>query len=220
MAAADPILGWRVWMMRDEQLGSIAQPVYWRPGENRAECLAPQRCSEVPGASCRCGFWALFNPVAAMQLLQPDIQLATRRGSSRYSSLAVGLIQGFGHVSLHGSEGFRAELAVITCLFTLPEPMGVLRQIISGLRRSKRSQLFQNSIQRAADKYGVPCVSLESAVSTGVLQEFGIANEAVDELRAWIAAGGLRPRVQPPSLPPTPPPSRPPPSGPLRLRPA
>jgi hypothetical protein len=106
----EPVIGWRLWKVKDGALQSWAVNHTWRAGENRAVCLSdePYRCPHSPGDSCRCGFWALYSPLAA-------IQLASSASPAR---TVMGLIAGLGIVAVHGPEGFRAEKAVIMCLFS------------------------------------------------------------------------------------------------------
>jgi Bacterial regulatory proteins, luxR family len=168
----EPIVGWRVWALARNRLFSIANDISWRPGENHAECLSGHT-RDIPAPSCH-GFWALHNPAAAMQLARHTC------GSplgvlDPHREVAVGLIQGYGTIAMHGSEGFRAELARVVCIFSdAPEPVA---PDAAGLRRA------------VAKVYGVPCVALEAAVSFGLLRELGVRGRAVEQLAAWMAAG-------------------------------
>ena len=93
------------------------------------------------------------------------IAAQVKKGGVR-RTVAVGLIQGFGSVALHGEEGFRAGAATVMCIFAdLPD-----RIDYSHLRA------------RVAERYGVPCVSLQAAMSIGLLSEFGVDCARVAEL--------------------------------------
>jgi DNA-binding CsgD family transcriptional regulator len=94
-------------------------------------------------------------------------------------TIAVGLILGYGAISIHGSEGFCAELASEACIFNdAPETLeSTLESVNADLRRA------------VAAEYGVPCIALEAAISIGFLQEMGVAPQAVEQLKARIASG-------------------------------
>jgi len=188
-AGHEPVIGWRVWALANNHLYSIAKNVFWRPGENQAECLAG-RTHDVPAPSCHCGFWALLNPVSAMQLAA-QVECGQRIGSGftvldPHRTVAVGLILGYGATAVHGLEGYRAGLASVACIFAdAPEALVTEK---ADLRRT------------VSDEYGVPCIALEAAISIGFLQELGVRREAVEQLRAWIEAS--RPLAQAPESPP------------------
>jgi hypothetical protein len=131
----------------------------------------------------------------------------------------LGLINGYGTIALHGEEGFRAELASLACIFTdgvelLPRPARrpLTRALLMPLQQTLRSRG-----QRGIGKYyGVPCVSVESALSIGLLEEFGVRPQAIAELRAMQRDSRTPPPGSAPPRPPAPPavPTR----APLRLR--
>ena len=69
----------------------------------------------------------------------------------------------------------------MSCIFLdAPQPVDVEH---SDLRRA------------AAEEYGVPCITLEAAISIGFLHEMGVDQQAIERLTAWIAAA--RPLVVP-----------------------
>ncbi len=185
----EPVVGWRLWQLRKSELRSWALDYVWQPGENQAVCLSkePSRCLRSPGIGCKCGFWALRSPAAAMRL-------AAANPSGRP---LMGLIRGFGTVALHGKEGYRAELATVICLFadeldTAPqEPIwGSVRR---WFRSSPENQIRESNLRcpddlRAlADHYGVPMLFLHSALAVGLLGELGVAREAIVEVETWNA---------------------------------
>jgi DNA-binding CsgD family transcriptional regulator len=175
----EPVIGWRVWGLTNNRLISIAKGAFWEPGENQAQCLAGYK-HDVPAPSCHCGFWALNNPV-------PTMHLAV---SHHYPPrpAAVGLIRGYGAIAVHGREGFRAGLASVVCIFSdAPEPL-VMEP--------------GDARRRVAEEYGVPCITLERAISIGFLREMGVGSDAIDRLEGWILAGRPLPSAQlPPRLP-------------------
>lgn len=121
--------------------------------------------------------------------------------------LVVGLINGYGAVALHGNEGFRAQLATIACIFTdRLQPIGDLEERRPHFIASLSDSLnwifgYRDPLTTIADRYGVPCVSLECALSMGLLQELGVGLEAIRQVQYWLR-GGWRPpsKPRPPSL--------------------
>jgi hypothetical protein len=193
------ILGWRLWRIREGFLGSWALNHDWMPGPNRAKCLSPNtaRCSNAPGRHCRCGFWGLHSP----------LQCLTR---ARYGGMGwwpvMGLMRGWGTVAVHGDEGFRAENASVVCLFS-DWPFMPREMRLGGGRWTRWWRLLsllmegetdppppdQNdrrlALRDTADRYGVPLVSLSDSIRLGLLEELDVGQEAVDELKTWLAVG-------------------------------
>ena len=178
---------------------SFHVPYVWTLGENRATCTAQHtaQCSQPPGPNCHCGFWALWSPLAAM--------------SRDFSGEAVlGLISGYGAVAFHGEEGFRAEFASLACVFTDRIESEISAKFVRSVGRRQRQSLARalglpgNQILRRRDRYkigefyGVPCLSIKSALSLGLLEEFGVRPQAIWELRQWV----LNPRTPPPGSSP------------------
>jgi hypothetical protein len=142
----------------------------------------------------------------------------------------LGLINGYGTVALHGEEGFRAELASLACIFTdsvgLPEldvhTRLLQRPLTRVLPTTLRQTLRSRGLRGMGKYYGVPCVSLESALSLGLLQEFGVRPQAIAELKQWVRDRRMPDdRRTPPTglMPPRPPaPLAVPTRVPLRLR--
>jgi hypothetical protein len=175
----EPDIGWRVWALANNRLYSIAKNAFWRPGENQAECLVGHNQRDVPAPSCHCGFWAILNPVSAMKLAA-QVECGQGMGSgytvlNPHRTVAVGLVLGYGAIAVHGGEGYRAGLASVACIFAdAPEALETEK---ANLRRA------------VADEYGVPCIGLDAAISIGFLHEMGVGSQAVEQLKAWIAAG-------------------------------
>jgi hypothetical protein len=190
----DPLLGWRLWRVRGESLESWAASYVWETGDNVSHCLAPvRRCSHSPGRGCMCGFWGLFSPLRALERGRAE---RTERSS------VLGLIQGWGEVAVHGTEGFRAEHATVACLFTdwiwdaarLPCPKGRLEGLVWRLqqavgyvpRPTPPDPWRRASIEQAAAHYGIPLLSLSDALEHNVLQEFGVLPSALEEIDTWL----------------------------------
>jgi hypothetical protein len=196
----EPVVGWRLWKLRDGQLDSWAVDYRWEPGENHATCLAPDRqaCLSSPGRHCQCGLWALWSP---------------RRCVARASSAAeapwwhvMGLVAGWGTVALHHDEGFRAEYAALCCLFTDRPWSAWMSGVAPGWlarwwrRRSGRQAEPDpygdavrdprrwEALQVVAERYAVPLVSLGTAANVGLLSELGVPPPQVEEARRLGAA--------------------------------
>jgi glycine cleavage system H lipoate-binding protein len=98
--AAEALLGWRVWDLRDD---GLLHPVIggadpWEPGANQAVChRRGPRPHAAPGGNCGCGFNALHHP--PLEYLDD-------------SSFALGVIAAWGTVDVFRT-GFRAEYACV-----------------------------------------------------------------------------------------------------------
>jgi hypothetical protein len=193
--AAEPVLGWRIWKVRDARLESLVVDYCWAPGENRAACLAPGRpCRDSPGRHCQCGFWAVWSPR----------QCLTRAGVEPPGQV-MGVIAGWGTVAMHGAEGFRAERAAVRCLFTdRPwrwQPPGPGRRLLAWWRRTAwrdtdpepassgwLDQRHLDALRSAAARYAVPLVSLREAADLGLLGELGVPGDRIAEAVSLGAA--------------------------------
>jgi hypothetical protein len=165
----------------------------WEPGENLATCLAParRRCDSAPGVDCMCGLWALWS-------LNRCLTKAADDQTERLT--AIGLIEGWGTVALHGDEGFRAERARVICLFEdwvwrprdqeAPPRRGWLwlAALLRGELEPPRPDPARSlDLAMAAQRYGVPLVSLRRALEVGLLSELGLSRPGIAEVRAWVA---------------------------------
>lgn len=190
----EPLLGWRVWRVREGRLDSWAASTTWWPGINRARCLTPGRsCLQPPGYVCRCGFWALFSPLRALERGRSDRE----EGSS-----VLGLVRGWGEVAVHGREGFRAQFAAVACLFDdwvwdavqMPWPRGkaartlwrIQRRIHCVRRPVPPDHERPRALKRAAVRYGVPLLGLEDALRQGLLSELGASQDMIDDVGQWL----------------------------------
>lgn len=197
---SEPVVGWRLWKVREDELYSWAVENVWEPGENKAVCLSDRlyRCPQAPGTSCRCGFWALYSPVAA-------IRLASATPAAR---AVIGLVAAYGTVALHGREGFRAEMARITCLFSDEIALAPVERLWRSLRRRLHLRADDGpsenlsrtrTLKTLASRYSVPLVSLQTAISFGLLTELGVQQDAIVELQTWLKPsriGGHRGRPE------------------------
>lgn len=198
-SGVEPLLGWRLWRVRDGTLLSWGVRHEWEPGVNQATCLGSRHCASSPGESCSCGFWALHSPMRCIRYARDTI---TDRSS------VVGLVRAWGHVALHGNEGFRAQYASPVCLFSdwlwdVAEPPPGNPRHVGWWHRMQRSLTLTDApvapagsresfLNRTADAYAVPLVSFQDAVSSGFLAEQGVDERALGELAG--APGGRAPR--------------------------
>ena len=184
----EPLVGWRLWKAKNGKLHSWAVDHVWQPGHNNAVCLSdpPYRCSQSPGTSCKCGYWGLYSPRAAV---------AIARGTMS-TEVVMGLLVGYGIVALHGNEGFRAERAIVKCLFSDELTAAPIERLWQGLhRRFGRAQMDDSNdvltrrtreLNPVAADYAVPLVSLRGALSLGLLRELGVQGDSIRELQGWL----------------------------------
>lgn len=187
---SEPLVGWRLWRALDDTLVSWIAEEDWAPGENVAECLAQYRtpCEAPPGAGCLCGFWATFGPDRCLQLVRPRLG---ERTLGFYGRPVLGLVAGWGEVTVHGREGFRAERAAPVLLFSdVVRPRGL--HPLRGWHRRRAATLA--GLRR---RYGVPVLSLEDAVHHGVLAELGAGQAGIAEAARMLRP---QPREYPPAL--------------------
>lgn len=169
------LAGWRIWRLSGGRLASWAMGYVWVPGPNTASCLRAELDLDdhrTPGTRCRCGFWALFDPRDCMALL---------KNAQPADAIALGLIHAWGDIAIHGKEGFRAEHARIDCLFS-DRLMTRVPRWVTGLDE-RRWTFRARFLRQAAERYGVPLLSLREASSNGVLAEFGVT-ASPERLRA------------------------------------
>lgn len=191
MSEIEPRVGWRIWRVRDGGLRSLRVNYLWQAGVNHAECFKEPlaACTESPGKLCRCGFWALNTPSACafMAFEAPHLH-----------PLAMGLVAGWGQVAVHGREGFRSERARLLCLFedVIAEPFAPPRSRIGQwlhsmfwsaplVRRLKPSPPDPDGLSKVATDYGVPLMALAESARCGVLAEFGVKPDVIDEIDRW-----------------------------------
>lgn len=185
MPSSEPVVGWRVWRLEHDRLHSLAATYVWQVEENEAVCLRDrQACEASPGLGCRCGLWALWDPAGC---------IATARS---LQNSVLGIVAGWGTVALHGTEGFRAQFAMVRCLlrdWPWDEALTAIAQARkpawqSGFLpwRRKPGQERASAICRAAARYRVPLIELTQAVPLGVLAELGVERVIVSELEARL----------------------------------
>ncbi len=134
----EPVIGFRKWLVRGDELLSPVAEVPWTAPVMTAECRAawrrtpggwrpaPPHAEPAPQPGCRCGIYALFEPQG---VLQPDSLTAVR-----------GAVAVWGRVEVHGT-GMRAEHGRVVALALPP------------VSRSGRALA-----RRVAERYGVPVV--------------------------------------------------------------
>ncbi len=191
ISVVEPVIGWRLWRLRESTLHSWGVNHDWRPGINDARCLASgaAACTSSPGLRCQCGFWALLDP----------LQCLRRAGSqTRDRYLVMGMVQGWGEVAIHSNEGFRAQHARVLCLFsnwfwpdspsqTTRHPwwQGAWSTFLGGPERLPPLPDRAEQLGQVAEVYGVPLVSLRHALDVGLLEEYGVDQAARILVRAW-----------------------------------
>lgn len=183
MERTEPLVGWRLWRISEDRLYSWVTDHVWQPGENVARCLVTgaARCEHAPGAGCHCGFWALHSPI---RCLRTQRVRADHHGPFISGHAVLGLTASWGEVALHGSEGFRSQMARPLLLFSdqvRPSWLSLLRW---------RRHSWRAALKRTADVYGIPLVSLEGAIRGGVLQELGLPEAAIAEAVSLLRPSG------------------------------
>jgi hypothetical protein len=155
-------------------------------------------CTAPPGKHCQCGFWALWSPLQCLAKAKEAVEEPPWH--------VLGLVVGWGTVALHGSEGFRAQQASVTCLFTdwagsAPMPSLADRRLERWSRRifdrwslprwrpgAEPDPDRLPALRGAARRYAVPALSMQGALSLGALGEWGIPPRRIQEVEAWVAA--------------------------------
>lgn len=97
---AEPVLGFRIWEVRDGALFGPAYDQRWEPGENVADCRGAHGHT-APAKDCRCGFNAYHD-----RLPRPTLY------GGRY---VAGAMAAWGEIEWHRT-GFRAERACAVAL--------------------------------------------------------------------------------------------------------
>lgn len=179
MQHMEPMVGWRLWWARGAVLRSWALDAEWRPGDNQARCLVHghERCADAPGKGCHCGFWATRGPAACLRLAG---ETWDAYGPIPQGRAVLGLMTGWGDVAIHGDEGFRARMARPLVLFD--DVIGLTR--LRPMRRLYRGRAA--TLRRLEGRYGIPVVSLDLAIATGILAEMGVSGQGIAEGAALL----------------------------------
>ncbi|MDR0360820.1 MAG: hypothetical protein LBJ87_15340, partial [bacterium] len=170
----------------------------WRPGSDQAMCLVAEgrgRCHHPPGGACKCGFWALWEPLDC--LLRARNENMCGMGAALRARPVLGLMQGWGAVAVHDGEGFRAQNARVLCLFSdriwdreLDHLVGLRwwQRWISfpRLRMPGRRDAVDTDLARVAGRYIVPLVRLGDSVRLGLLREFGVPERVVEPMESRL----------------------------------
>ena len=101
----EPLVGWRLWHVRDGRLLSWSQDAEWPAGRRlEASCrrLLRRSCTDAPGAGHACGIYAVRTRDAAVRLLDDLPPLA--------APVAVGRVSLWGRV-FENVGGWRAQYA-------------------------------------------------------------------------------------------------------------
>jgi hypothetical protein len=102
---AEPLIGWRLWHVRDGRLVSWAQDAEWPAGrrlEARCRRLLRRSCSGAPGDGHTCGIYATRTRDAALRLLHELPPLP--------APVAIGRVSLWGRV-FENVGGWRAQYA-------------------------------------------------------------------------------------------------------------
>jgi glycine cleavage system H lipoate-binding protein len=141
----EPLLGFRLWEIRDGILFGPAYDEPWAPGENVATCRQPTN-HVAPVDNCRCGFNAYHSrtPLASLY-------------GKRY---VAGAMAAWGDIETH-KDGFRAERAcVVTLCFELGDGPERRSQIDAVARRYGVEAVPRAMLHSYAAKFGRSLVPL------------------------------------------------------------
>ncbi|MBO0730603.1 MAG: hypothetical protein J2P57_15205 [Acidimicrobiaceae bacterium] len=191
-------IGWRTWRLRGERLWSWVMDTAWRPGGDEAMCLVARAhgsCHNPPGQECRCGFWALWEPLDC--LLRARNENMCGMGVAVPARPVMGLMQGWGAVAVHDGEGFRAQYARVLCLFSDQLWDRELERLVGlrwwqrwtsfpGLRMPGRWGALDPDLARVADRHSVPLVRLGDSVRLGLLREFGVPERVLEPMESRL----------------------------------
>lgn len=192
-------IGWRIWQLRGGDLWSWVMDTVWRPGVGQAMCLvaqAPGSCPHPPGRGCRCGFWALWEPLDCLLRARSE-NMCAMMGVAARTRPVVGLMQGWGAVAVHGGEGFRAQYARVLCLFSDRVWDREMEHLVGlrwwqrwtsfpTLRMPGRGDDLDQDLARVADRHGVPLVRLGDSVRLGLLREFGVPERVLEPMESRL----------------------------------
>ena len=95
-------------------------------------------------------------------------------------------------------------MATVTCLFSDEIALAPVERLWRSLRRRMHRRaddglndpiLSPNDpLKTVAGRYAVPLVSLQSAISLGLLGELGVQQDAIVELQEWLKPSRIRGR--------------------------
>jgi hypothetical protein len=122
--AIEPVVGWRVWRVRDTgrafELTSANRPTAWAPGEIFAASCDRDAAHPTPALDCTCGIYASRQPATAVELLPPYIRAVSSIIAPSIlgydTVMAVGLVALWGEIVVC-DWGWRAQYAYPRELF-------------------------------------------------------------------------------------------------------
>ena len=139
--AIEPLVGWRAWVVRPSKadhasdsllLHSVAYTAEWPAGVPlHAHCRLPRNaCRETPGTGCRCGIYALHQPVDAYRYIRNPRRVIS--GTFSGVPIVLGEVALWGRVVV-GVLGWRGEYGYPRRLFVLAgsssDDYGVARRL-------------------------------------------------------------------------------------------
>jgi glycine cleavage system H lipoate-binding protein len=137
---AEPVLGFRIWELRDGALFGPAYDQRWEPGENVSDCRGGGTKHVAPAKDCRCGFNAYHD-----RLPRPTLY------GERY---VAGAMAAWGEIEWHRA-GFRAERACVVALCFDPKDGKARQAELEEVARSYGIQLVPRLQLRAhAERFG------------------------------------------------------------------
>lgn len=145
-----PVIGYRVWRIRDGDLVSQYTDVRWAGGPLRAECLSELyrrgpglHPTPAPDPKCSCGIYAYFRP-------------SERLGASSDSPLVLGAVVLWGRIEVHRS-GMRAEWARPVAIGLPPFSPRERRQMLRRIsERLGLEAVLIKDLRRVALRHGQP----------------------------------------------------------------
>lgn len=145
----EPVLGFRFWFTRDDQLyplhGRTAITRPWLPGVNEAACRIAGHPEAPPGDTCGCGLHSFYDPQWMLRWLKLSPIWEVRRDHPR-GQLVFGITRSWGRVAA-GRQSLAAQNAEVLALLDTPE----------------LDDLGHSDLLRLARAYGVPVVPFATA---------------------------------------------------------
>ncbi len=136
---AEPVIGYRIWEVRDGALLGPAYAQHWEPGENVSDCRGGTKHA-APAKDCRCGFNAYHE-----RLPRPSLY------GERY---VAGAMAAWGEIEWHRT-GFRAERACVVALCFDPKDGAARRaELVEVAKRYGVQLVPRQGLQAHAAHFG------------------------------------------------------------------